>query len=104
MRKLTFDLNFKRVDVSLLKSLLPNVSNLAVRLSHALHNWNDLPSLPVIFDLWPGLQELRIVGVENHLMRNYDAHFCGINQEEVKLLREKAEDFLQAVHIVPIRL
>ena len=36
-------------------------------------------------------------------LRNFDAEFCGIHQEEVELLWNMGEEYLRNVNIVPIR-
>ena len=101
VRKLTLDLTFVRVNLLEVKALFPNVTWLEVVCSRAEHL---RPSEEFRFwELWRNLEDLDIDGII--LGRNYDADFCGINEEEVELLREMNddEDYLQSVHIVPIR-
>ena len=56
-----------------------------------------------IWDNWPRLEELEISdeGMGMVLSKNYDDEFCGIHPEEAELLREKDEEYLKAVNIVP---
>ena len=58
-----------------------------------------------IFRFWPNLKHVYIrgqlpVGMETS---NFDADFCGIYQEELELLRDKGEEYLEKVQIVPVR-
>ena len=58
-----------------------------------------------IFEHWPQLVELELTRpyYDPVFLRNSDASFCGIHEEEAELLSQKDEDFLKKVHIVPIR-
>ena len=102
-RELKLDMDVEKVNLNLVWWLAPNVRKLVVRCSHTWATWSDLPSISEICELWPCLEQLKIFGDKNCLKRNYDAEFCGISEEEADLIREKDEDFLQAVHIVPIQ-
>ena len=61
----------------------------------------------LIFRFWPDLKTLFISSgtwdLEDKALPNWDAEFCGINQEEVELLRGKEEEYLRNLHIVPVR-
>ena len=103
VRKLTLGANVARINLYMIKSLLPNISHLVIRISQTWVTYNELPPVFPIWELWPHLEELVITGDYNYLQRSYDADFCGINKEEVELLMDKDNEFLQAVHIVPIR-
>ena len=54
-------------------------------------NWADLEELEIREELYPNSSV------------NHDAEFCGIHPQEVRELQKKDENFLRAVHIVPIQ-
>ena len=58
---------------------------------------------PEFWEVWSNLQELNISGPGGVLRQNFDAEFCGINEEEAELLRDMDDEFLKRVQIVPIR-
>ena len=66
---------------------------------------SDAHTVPyaLIFRLWPNLRTLAITGTTVDQLRNCDAEFCGINQEEVELLKSVDEEHLRDVYIVPVR-
>ena len=103
--KLTLEALVAKLNLPLLKSFLPNVSDLDLKVSHTatMECEGDLPNISEMFQLWPGLTQLTITGEKNILKRSYDADFCGIHAEEVELLMEMDENYLQTVHIVPIQ-
>ena len=105
IRKLTLEVLVAKINMALLKSFLPNVTELELRVNHtaSIETEGDLPDISQIFQLWPGLKQLTIAGEQNILKRSYDPDFCGIHAEEVELLMEMDENYLQAVHIVPLR-
>ena len=104
VRKLKLDLDVDKINMSQIKIVFPNVLLLKFNVQDgSLYDSDDLPSLAEIWEVYPFLQELKIKGTGNKLKFNYDSQFCGIFDEEVELLREKEEEYLKAVHIVPIR-
>ena len=104
VRRLQLDLRVKIINLALLKAVFPNVSILQLRLYNT-SKYDGEEEIPIskIVELWPALETLEISGNGNTLRRSYDADICGINAEEVELLWEKDEEYLKAVHIVPIR-
>ena len=103
--KLTLEAIVAKLNLPLLKSFLPNIVELELWVRHTarIEGEAEVPDISEIFQLWPGLKELIIRGEDNCLKRSYDADFCGIHAEEVELLMEKDDNYLKAVHIVPIR-
>lgn len=57
---------------------------------------------PLICHKWPNLEELAIRYCRASELR-FDAGICGIFEEEADYLRQKSVEYLQAVHIVPVR-
>ena len=62
-------------------------------------------SLPLsqIFQSWPDLVELKIIGAKNFRQRNYDDELCGTNEEEAERLRRMNIEFLQNAQILPVK-
>ena len=57
-----------------------------------------------IWSSWPSLERFRFPGkMKISPSANMDASFCGISWEEAEFLRQKDEEYLEAVHIVPIK-
>ena len=83
-----------------LKKSLPEVMDLLIIADPT--NAHTVPYRQ-IFRLWPNLKRLHVRGSIKHPVSNYDAEFCGINQEEVELLWSMDDDYLKNVHIVPVR-
>ena len=70
------------------------------------HHGDNLSNPIPYADLWASWSQLESVDLTEGpeaLERNFDAEFLGIDPEEVSLLREMTEDYLDSVHIVPIR-
>ena len=100
VRKLTLDLEVDHINLSLLKLVFPNVTILKFHLNFC--DW-DLAPLTEVWELYPNLEELKMKGEFNKLNCSYDSQFCGIFEEEAEWLRTRDEEYLKAVHIVPIR-
>ena len=98
VRKLTLNLLRVTVNMQEIKAVFPHIASLEL----ILHESEDLPCQE-FWELWPDLQELEVRGIECTLSRNFDAEFCGVHKEEAKVLREMDQEYLRAVHIVPIR-
>ena len=92
------------MDLTLLKSIFPNVLSLEIRV-HQVSSDVSRGFMPIleISQLWPCLQQLTIGGADYFQALNYDAYFCGIFEEEALMLRGMDENYLKAVHIVPVR-
>ena len=103
VRKLTLELHVRKISFSVLKSLFPKVTTLEIRGNRSIRLKRDSLPLSEIFQFWPDLKKLRIFGAKNFPNRHYDADLCGIHEEEAALLRQMNPDFLQHVHIVPIK-
>ena len=59
--------------------------------------------LSEICEMWAELEDLEITGGCNYLERCHDADFCGIDVQEAAWLALMNQDFLQHVHVVPIK-
>ena len=81
-----------------IKGAFPHVTSLEMD----LYDFGPLPC-GEIWEMWPKLEELKISGSQITLTRNYDADFCGIHEEEASQLRKMDENYIRAVHLVPIR-
>ena len=102
--RLELQLTLKGMNLSPLRILAPNIISIEVAaLHHPLCCDADILVCSQIWQLWPHLEEISITGRENNLGRNKDADFCGIYEEEASYLREQPEEFLEAVHTVPIK-
>ena len=102
--KLTLELNPKKIRWHFINRLFPNVLTLEIQVMEVYSAAdNDFLPLNEIFLCWTYLRQLQIIDVVNFAPRCHDDDFCGINNEEAELLREQDEEFLKAVHIVPIR-
>ena len=99
---LELSLTYRLVNFSQMQTVFPAVKTL--RLGQLAHN--NLPPFDQVFSAWPNLEQL-FLEVEAGQLRgfwpNADAQFCGIDEEEVETLWVQDEDFLSALHIVPIR-
>ena len=96
--KLTLALKHVTCNMYEIKAAFPNVTSLDL-------DFRQTERIPCqeLWELWPGLEELKVEGVSETLRQNYDAEFCGIFEEEAELLRAQDEEFLRTVQIVPIR-
>ena len=106
VRKLTLFFTAIEINIPQLRAVFPNVTTLHLRRprwSHVCFYDSDVVSLSDIWEMYPALEELKIKGKADKPNSNYDAQFCGISEEEAELLREKDEEYLRAVNIVPIR-
>ena len=105
VRKLKLDLHVKKINLRPFQTLFPNASILHLHLNgyKFLDRRRDFAPVEEIWECWPQLEELKFFGQNNFLNRNYDSDFCGIHVEEVNLLRQKGSEYLQNVHIVPIK-
>ena len=85
-----------------LQRSFPNVVQL--RITAGVYTSRTIP-YQQIFRFWPDLKILDIRGEPHyvHILPNCDADFCGIHQEEVKLLWTMEEEYLRTVQIVPVR-
>ena len=89
-----------QLDLSPLKHLAPNITLFELEFrAHSAH----ILVFSQICQLWPQLEVVKIKGSGCFPERNYDADFCGIYEEEASYLREQGEQFLDVVHIVPIK-
>ena len=98
VRKLTLDLYYVTVNLMEIRTTFPNLTTLELILYVSEH-----PPYGELWELWPNLEELNIKGAKMTLRKNYDAEFCGINEEEAELLRKMDDEYLRNVHLVPIR-
>ena len=103
VRKLSLQLQVGTINMSSIKTVFPNVTSLGIIMQDTDVTEAHLPPFQEIWELWPNLAEFSFEGKTNFLERNCDADFCGINEQEVELLRRMDEEYLKAVHIVPIR-
>ena len=102
IRKLALSVSTKaiHIDMSLLKAVFPNTTSLVLNLNVE----TELSIFTDIFQFWPDLEELTVTGTLGPRLReSVDGKFCVIDEEEVEGLREKDEEYLQAVHIVSAR-
>ena len=97
--KLEVDLSMGTVSFSQLKATFPAAVHLVLMRMQS----NNLPSFWQIFRLWPKLEQLKLDGMGLGLCPNCDAEFCGISRDEMRRYHEKGDEFLRALHIVPIR-
>ena len=97
--KLEVDLSMGTVSFSQLKATFPATVHLVLVQMQP----NNLPLFWQIFQLWPQLEQLELEGMGLGLCPNRDAEFCGISSEEMRRYHEKGDEFLRALHIVPIR-
>ena len=106
IRKLTLIYSAIKMNIPQLKAVFPHVTTLKLR-AHSRTDGrfydSDVVSLSDIWEMYPALEELKIKGKADKLNSNYDAQFCGIFEEEAEMLREKDEEYLRTVNIVPIR-
>ena len=104
VQKLTIDLRARNIHFYLLNCLFPNLRCLEIKMKHFTYGRGVMP-LQDICQFWPDLQELKIHGAKNFVAQIHDADFLGISEEEAETLRQHEEDeeYLQAVHIVPVR-
>ena len=94
---LLLDSMLSNVEVAYFQRVFPNISK--------LHHWGihwDGSSFAQVWASWPKLEELA-TNLEGYWNCNFDAEICGIFQEEVDFLRQQSTEYLQAVHIVPVR-
>ena len=77
------------------RNIFPNVSSLKIICG------TGIPPLRKICALFRRLEELDISAERSTLRDSFDSDFCGMHPEEVKLLREKDEEYLKTVNIVP---
>ena len=98
VRELTLLFRAGKINILLFKSAFPQITRLNLVLSHV----EPVP-FSEIWGLWPHLEQVQVRGVYNLLKRNYDADFCGVFPEEAAKLEKEDEDYLKAVHTVPIR-
>ena len=103
VRKLTLELQRKKINMTFLKSYAPNVASMEIRGSRSNQLKGDSVPFSIIFQFWPELEELRITRADFFLHRSYDADLCGIHEEEAELLRKMNPEFLRNVRIVPIK-
>ena len=103
LRRLTLELQVKWINMSLLKSLFPNVTALELRINDSYMTKADPVPFLQVCETWPDLQKLKISGTENILHGNYDADIIGISEEEVEILWRMEEKDLGQLQIVPIR-
>ena len=99
--KLEVDLTLRTVSFSQLKATFPAVLHLIL----AGLEPHNLPSFWQIFRLWPKLEKLELQGQGRAMgpYQNYDAEFCGISKDEMRAYYGKDDEFLRALHRVPIR-
>ena len=99
-RKLKLSLKDGTFSLVGIKAVFPHAKSLELFLSGFEH----LPCRE-IWELWPRLEELKILGSQMTLSKNLDAEFCGIHEVEAVDLRELEwdEEYLRTVQIVPIR-
>ena len=102
-RKLTLDLFNKNINLVPIQSLAPKMTLLELKILHTSDFDADLAPFRDIWKLWPQLVGLKINVKAQYSNRNYDADFCGIWKEEAQILREKDEEYLRSLHIVPVR-
>ena len=62
----------------------------------------EVISFLCIWTHWVGLKELRVEDTIQEPTENFDCVFCGVFPEEMAELRQKDEDFLRRVNIVPV--
>ena len=94
--------DFTRLNLRNVEQTFPEVTQLAF---FPFLDRDDHTVVPYskIFKNWPNLKTLSVRdGFEYHVS-NYDAEFCGINQEEAELLGTMDNEDLRRLHIVPIR-
>ena len=103
IRKLTLEVEVKKIEFSRIKAFFTNLKSLDLNISFSWGLRSDPLPISEISQVWPDLEELNIHGRDNFLGQNYDADFCGVYEDEAELLRTKDEDYLRAVHIVPVR-
>ena len=103
IRKLTLELEVRSIRLFLIRDLFPNVPSLEFRMNDTSILGADPMPIAEISRLWPNLQELRIGGQNNNLLRNYDADVIGITEAEAELLRDKDEEYLEKLQIVPVK-
>ena len=102
-RKLTLVLEDKEIHMLPLKSLAPKISSLHLRLTHSAALSLDAAPFAKIWEFWPELVELEVSVGCKYPDRNHDAIFCGLHEEEVEFLKTQTDEYLQTVHIVPVR-
>ena len=104
VRKLTLDLEIRGIRVHPLQALFPNISSLQLKCTRQIDSteWTVVP-LADIWECWPQLEDLKKTWRGLSAIHSYDADFCGIHQEEVDMLAWEGREYLQNVHIVPIR-
>ena len=105
VRKLKLDLHIKKINLRPFQALFPNASALHLHSNgyRFSDRARDFAPFEEIWNCWPQLQELKFYGQNNSLNRNYDSDFCGIHEEEADLLRQEGKEYLERVHIVPIK-
>ena len=99
VRKLTLTINSAASNLPFFARTFPNISCLKIICTLLA---GGIP-FSEIWELWPRLEELEVSGDCLILRDSYDAEFCGIHPEEAKILREKDDEYLKTVNIVPIR-
>ena len=97
VRKLGLDFKNANVNLYALSAIFPNVSSLTMDFyrSRCIHCGE-------IWEFWPNLEELKIIGEQMTLSQNFDSEFCGIDDAEAAELRELAEDQLLTVQLAPV--
>ena len=112
VRNLELLIESQAANVRPLQALFPNVSHLSFKFVDSRTDEADFTMLIQIFECWSDLETLGCSvecgnwgsrSIQKPPRRNYDADFLGIHEEEAELLRQKDEEFLRRVHIVPIR-
>ena len=101
--KLILYLPDKNLNLIPIKSLAPDLTSLEIKIYKFFHLSVDVAPFSDIWTLWPQLVELKVNVSARRPNRNYDADFCGIFEEEAEVLRGQNEEYLQKVHVVPIR-
>ena len=93
--------NWTLITLEDLNSIFSHVSNrlIITRFSFAFANTIPIP-YEELWAYWPEVQALELI---EDLRGNYDTEFLGIYSEEVQILREMDEEFLEQLHLVPIR-
>ena len=90
-----------RINVAELGLVFPKARTL--KISPGAKRFDPVQVLQIL-SCWPSLERLSFQGkMKLSIHSDMDAGFCGISDEEAAFLRQKDEEYLKAVNIVPIK-